>query len=153
MSLLIPAFAHFENMLGVWTGTGKAQTGATVHNRVCFSPAAQGAMLRMEWESSDTKSDQFYHGVLALLCLSLEGPTRAACVSSRHGAFVLAQQPDDPGVLVLGGVTPHGMRIQVSFVPEDEDWMLLTASARPASQPPGDGPQLSVRLRRQKISA
>ena len=150
MSDLSAALTVWEPLLGTWCGTGKAQNGATVRNRVQFSPAALGEMLRLCWESSDTKTDQYYHGVLAYLTAVHGGSLRAACVSSLHGAFVLTQQPDDPGVLVLAAVTAHNLRMQVTFVPEDDDWMLMTACARPASHPPGQGPQLSVRLRRQQ---
>lgn len=142
--------APYLGWIGVWGGEGEAQTGDPTIVRTEFSLVQGGTALSMHFEACDPGYRILYHGVRAILSQAPNGDLRGIAYSTIHRGYLIELTPDDEGVMALTGATRGGNRIFVTFVQEDADNLLFTASWRPnTSAPAGDDtPRMSAPLRR-----
>jgi len=134
---------------GAWTGVGETQAGQETLIRTEFSPAMESAGIVMHFEAWDRDLSVMYHGVRAMLAQAPSGVLRALAYSSIHGPLLLELTPDDEGVMALAGESQAGNYISVTFVEEDPDHLLFTASWRPPQARTEDvQPRMSCRMQR-----
>ncbi len=139
--------ANFNGMVGVWGGTGEAETGMPVAVRVAIEHAQEGAALRLHLEACDPQFQSLYHGLRAVFPAQVEAGSRGAAFSTIHKQFLFDLAPDDGGSLRLTGVTGAGNRLFVQLRPEGGDSICFSACWRAPGQEP-EGPRMTAHLKR-----
>jgi hypothetical protein len=122
------ALEPMRGWAGTWTGEAELEDGTSARVRVVIAPAVEGHALSFHievWLDGEVLVDA------ARLILGPAGDELGAvCWSSRYGMMVMRPTPDDEGVLALAGEMEAGGVLAVSFVPGEDEELLMTSAKR-----------------------
>lgn len=126
--MLAPSLLHLHGLLGEWRGSGNF-VGNRVELELRFTAACGGRAVDVAIRALPVTAPLSVVEGYALLGLQPDGRLGCAMAHPAFGALVMAETPDDPGVVALEGRLPDNSLLILTFSPQN-DALQISSSIR-----------------------